>query len=635
MVMKKYFYILLVMCSIVSCQQEEPEPESSSQGNGNGETTKGTGGIVGLITDISSHKAIDGAYVLLMPVGKVNSGTGSDGRYQFDNLQAKSDYKLNVFKEGYIREERTIAVTEGKTTTDEGNIGLHKNTGTISISKTFIDMGTTGIGAVFSINTGENKNLSWKIVADREWLTVDHQTGTGNSAINITLDRNKLSSVREDNHAVITVTSTTVGDGSYDELWVTVFGTGNGVNVGNISTQEAINVTTNSASVTGRVLNSGIQHDERGICYSKTPNPTIQNFVERDSKAGTGIYTVTLKDLSAGIAYYARAYAINNTTGNAYYGNEISFTTLNTNNSNAPTVLTGEAVDVTQKTAIVTGNIQSSGGSNVVQRGICYSKSHTPTTNSNKVTNGSGEGYFDCSLINLTPNTLYYARAFAVNVEGTSYGNEIAFSTEPEISDWLTIKINDKEIENNVIEISKETILAFLEKKKIASPDYIIFQYNNLDGSKQTRRFCEEEPKYMGLDLFYEPGKTRELHISTNEGREREIILFIKSKDNGSNSSDLEWATVTFNNKKIPNQGVIEIPNYGWNYINVTVNKPTFHNVTARYTDGNYAQSYPQGCWEVYNYNQTFGIDYDKEKNKELHISMVGEPDIVLWIKSI
>ncbi|GHT68211.1 hypothetical protein AGMMS50239_32820 [Bacteroidia bacterium] len=425
-----YFYILLTACSIVSCQPEESDPDSGSQGNGNGETTtKGTGGIVGLITDVSSHKAIDGVYVLLMPVGKVNSGTGSDGRYQFDNLQAKSDYKLNAFKEGYIREEKTISVTAGKTTTDEGNIGLHKKTGTISISKTFIDMGTTGIGAVFSISTGENNNLSWKIIFDREWLTVDHQTGIGNSAINITLDRNKLSSVREDNHAVITVASTSVGDGSYDELWVTVFGTGNGVNVGNISTQDAINVTTNSASVTSRVLNSGIQHDERGICYSKTPNPTIQNFVERDSKIGTGIYTVTLKDLSAGTTYYARAYAINNTTGNAYYGNEISFTTK----SSAPSVSVPEITNTTANTAVFQAKITNSGAPKYTECGFVYSESPEPKIENaikklkaDKITNTD----FSANAIDLKANTSYYVRAYAINDNDTVYSiNDKKFIT--------------------------------------------------------------------------------------------------------------------------------------------------------------------------------------------------------------
>jgi hypothetical protein len=444
MVMKKYFYILLAMCSIVSCHK------SDSDSQGNGETTKGTGGIAGIITDVSSHKAIDGAYVLLMPVGKVNSGTGSDGRYEFDNLQAKDDYKLNVFKEGYIREEKTVAVIEEKTITDEGNIGLHKNTGTISISKTFIDMGTAGIGAVFSISTGENKNLSWKIVVDREWLTVDRQTGTGNSAINLTLDRNKLSSVREDNHAVITVSSTTVGDGSYDELWVTVFGTENGVNVGNINTQDAINITENSASVTGR--NSGIQHDERGICYSKTSNPTIQNSVVADSKSGTGTYTVTLNNLSAGTKYYARAYAIDNTTGNAYYGNEINFTTLNTNDG-APLVLTGETKNITQKTATITGVVQTSGNSSVTQRGICYNSFSTPYITDNAVNSGSGIGEFSCELTGLLPNTVYHVRAFASNNGGTNYGSQISFTTL-DISTPIVITSSSSSVECNCAFVS-------------------------------------------------------------------------------------------------------------------------------------------------------------------------------------
>ncbi len=40
-----------------------------------------------------------------------------------------------------------------------------------------------------------------------------------------------------------------------------------------------------------------------------------------------------------------------------------------------------------------------------------------------------GVGTYSCTLINLTPNTIYYVRSKAINSEGTSYGSEISFTT--------------------------------------------------------------------------------------------------------------------------------------------------------------------------------------------------------------
>ena len=54
-----------------------------------------------------------------------------------------------------------------------------------------------------------------------------------------------------------------------------------------------------------------------------------------------------------------------------------------------------------------------------------------PTISISNITNGTGTGIgsFSCSLCSLLVGTTYYARAFAINSVGTSYGNEITFTT--------------------------------------------------------------------------------------------------------------------------------------------------------------------------------------------------------------
>jgi hypothetical protein len=46
------------------------------------------------------------------------------------------------------------------------------------------------------------------------------------------------------------------------------------------------------------------------------------------------------------------------------------------------------------------------------------------------VASGSGTGSFSATLTGLSPNTTYYARAYATNAQGTSYGSQVSFTTE-------------------------------------------------------------------------------------------------------------------------------------------------------------------------------------------------------------
>jgi len=75
------------------------------------------------------------------------------------------------------------------------------------------------------------------------------------------------------------------------------------------------------------------------------------------------------------------------------------------------------------------GNIASDGGSPVTVRGVCWSISPNPTTADSKTNDGSGAGSFTSNLTGLTTTTLYYVRAYAINSEGTIYGNQVSFTT--------------------------------------------------------------------------------------------------------------------------------------------------------------------------------------------------------------
>ncbi len=94
-----------------------------------------------------------------------------------------------------------------------------------------------------------------------------------------------------------------------------------------------------------------------------------------------------------------------------------------------PILNTNPVNNITAFTAYCGGNIASDGGSPVTVRGLCWSSAPNPTTANFKTTNGSGAGSFNANLNALSASTLYYVRAYATNSAGTSYGNEVSFTT--------------------------------------------------------------------------------------------------------------------------------------------------------------------------------------------------------------
>ena len=94
-----------------------------------------------------------------------------------------------------------------------------------------------------------------------------------------------------------------------------------------------------------------------------------------------------------------------------------------------PSVTTNAATSITFNSATCEGNVISDGGEIVTTRGICYATTANPSTANTIITNGIGTGLFTADLTGLTPNTTYYLRAFATNIVGTAYGNEVSFTT--------------------------------------------------------------------------------------------------------------------------------------------------------------------------------------------------------------
>lgn len=192
-----------------------------------------------------------------------------------------------------------------------------------------------------------------------------------------------------------------------------------------LTTTAASLITGISATSGGNITNDGGSNVlTRGVCWRTTPGPTIADSKTTDG-AGIGTFTSSLTGLLPVTTYYIRAYAMNSSVIN--YGNEISFTTLPV----LPTLAaTTAASAITGTTASSGGNVTSTGGATITERGICFSTSINPTTVNTKVIDPTpGLGSFVSNLTGLTGFTTYHIRAYAKNSVGTAYGTDVAFTT--------------------------------------------------------------------------------------------------------------------------------------------------------------------------------------------------------------
>jgi len=191
------------------------------------------------------------------------------------------------------------------------------------------------------------------------------------------------------------------------------------------TTTAATSITTTLANSGGNVTSDGgASISTRGVVWSTSSSPTISSSLGiTNDGLGIGSFTSSLTGLTTGTTYYVRAYATNIVgTG---YGAQISFRT-----SSVPELTTTAVTDNRGNSAKSGATFTSNGGSNVTTRGVVWSTSSNPDISlSTKTTNETGTTNFTSNLTGLTPNTIYYLRAYATNSIGTGYGNEISFNS--------------------------------------------------------------------------------------------------------------------------------------------------------------------------------------------------------------
>ena len=230
-----------------------------------------------------------------------------------------------------------------------------------------------------------------------------------------------------------------------------------------IGASSVSNITSSSATISGSVLSDGGSAvTERGIVYSNSPNPTIEDNREIEIptqedlwsrfKVAAGLTTLgTLAEITAAgagnphndpdnqCACRIICGKLNGTMVNTVLG-KAEWTWLRDYIMTIQTTLTvdGEVSNIAWRYAVAafflqsehsawpaTANFATAGKPE--SWGETYRKAHSGVSEENS---GSGIGNFVCILSSLEQGTTYYVRAYAINSVGTAYGEQISFSTD-------------------------------------------------------------------------------------------------------------------------------------------------------------------------------------------------------------
>jgi len=102
------------------------------------------------------------------------------------------------------------------------------------------------------------------------------------------------------------------------------------------------------------------------------------------------------------------------------------------------TISTASVSDILYTSVVCGGIVTSDGGSSVIARGVCWATTANPTIANSKTSDGTGTGSYTSSISGLTSGTTYHVRAYATNSVGTTYGNDISFTTATELATVTT-----------------------------------------------------------------------------------------------------------------------------------------------------------------------------------------------------
>jgi uncharacterized protein (TIGR02145 family) len=262
-----------------------------------------------------------------------------------------------------------------------------------------------------------------------------------------------------------------------------------------VTTMEIIQITDSSAQSGGVIVsNGGKQVLHKGICWSTSPVPTIEDSLTSDG-SGNESFVSSLTGLTANTTYYVRAYAVNEI--GIGYGNQISFTTK----PGLPVLTSSMVIQITDFSALGGGCVLNDGGYEITNRGVCWSTSPDPNLDDLFTMDGTGRGSYISRFSDLRANTTYFARAYATNHQGTIYGQnfefrtaEGSFSYHDRVYGYVTIG-NQIWMSENLAYLPEVSPLA---AESSLDPKYYVYDY---DGNQVSE--AQNTMNYMTYGVLY------------------------------------------------------------------------------------------------------------------------------------
>ncbi len=198
------------------------------------------------------------------------------------------------------------------------------------------------------------------------------------------------------------------------------------ISIPSLNTVHASEITDNSAVSGGtNIFDGNLEIISKGVCWSKNPNPNIQNDSKTEDGQGVTDFMSQINGLQANTEYYIRAYAEN--TEGIGYGNEVSFTTGQ--EISLPIITTRFMDNINRFSARGGGDISFNGNGSISEKGLCWSTTPNPTILDDHTSEGIGDSGFSSQISGLQSYTTYYVKAYATNEAGTAYGDEINLIT--------------------------------------------------------------------------------------------------------------------------------------------------------------------------------------------------------------
>ena len=171
---------------------------------------------------------------------------------------------------------------------------------------------------------------------------------------------------------------------------------------------------------------SGKYPSEWGFVYGMEQNPSLTyDEVISTTTVQNKNFEAEIQDVDKGV-YYVRAYAKN--SNGVSYGANLSFEV-----KSLPIVSTLDVTNIGDHTATLNGKIVSKGDPAYYEKGFVYSKDFPkptiddPSSSTKRVPVSGNSDDFSANIADLSTNSEYNVRAYAISDDETVYGDVISF----------------------------------------------------------------------------------------------------------------------------------------------------------------------------------------------------------------